>query len=113
MTMEPPPGKSMRPSCLMFLLTPTGAVPLLAMIPPVWCYLDSVISERSLTSFEMTTVERFLSFRQLTSAFKQFQNLLGGAHARHARKDQLHEHVVGALVVGRAAGIADDDHVIV
>ena len=49
------------------------------------------------------------------SAFFQtyLDHLRRCAHPRHAGKYQLHEHVMGALIVGRAAGVADDDGVIV
>ena len=52
-------------------------------------------------------------FRSYFCLLNHLQNLVGGSHARHPRKNKLHQGVVGALVMRGATGIPHDDHVVV
>src|ERR1051325_483105 len=45
--------------------------------------------------------------------FDHSQNLIDRSDAAHARKHQVHEHVMRALVVNCGTGVAKDDQVIV
>src|ERR1051325_3156035 len=57
----------------------------------------------------LQSLARFLLAARLVD---HFQNLIDRPDAAHARKHQVHEHVMRALVVNRGKGVAKDDQVI-
>src|SRR5215471_18585126 len=76
---------------------------------PVWVITSPSVINSS-TSFMMTPFSQSLFYARTAD---HLQNLIRGAHARHARKDPFHQRVVRPRFVSSGAGVSSDNNVVI